>query len=49
VVAGIYEKAVAAGHEGVMLKSPASPYAAGKRGKNWVKIKPVMETLDLVV
>ena len=49
VVAGIYEKAVAAGHEGVMLKSPASPYAAGKRGKNWIKIKPVMETLDLVV
>jgi DNA ligase-1 len=33
----------------VMLKSPQSPYAPGKRGKNWLKIKPVMETLDLVV
>jgi DNA ligase-1 len=32
-----------------MLKSPESPYAPGKRGKNWLKIKPVMETLDLVV
>lgn len=48
-VARIYQEAINAGHEGVILKSPASPYAAGKRGKNWVKIKPVMETLDLVV
>ena len=48
-VAGIYEEAIAEGHEGVMLKSPESPYAPGKRGKNWLKIKPVMETLDLVV
>ena len=48
-VAGIYQEAIEAGHEGVMLKSPTSPYAPGKRGKNWVKIKPVMETLDLVV
>lgn len=48
-VAGIYQEAIGAGHEGVMLKSPGSPYAPGKRGKNWVKIKPVMETLDLVV
>ncbi|HOO54891.1 MAG TPA: ATP-dependent DNA ligase [Methanothrix sp.] len=48
-VTRIYEEATAAGHEGVMLKSPDSPYAPGKRGKNWLKIKPVMETLDLVV
>ncbi|MGC9515284.1 ATP-dependent DNA ligase [Methanocrinis sp.] len=45
----VYERAIGAGHEGVMLKSPESPYAPGKRGKNWLKIKPVMETLDLVV
>jgi DNA ligase-1 len=32
-----------------MIKNPASVYAPGKRGKNWLKIKPVMETLDLVV
>ena len=48
-VAGIYQEAIGAGHEGVMLKNPDSPYAPGKRGKNWLKIKPVMETLDLVV
>lgn len=45
----IYKEALAAGHEGVMIKNPASVYAPGKRGKNWLKIKPVMETLDLVV
>ena len=46
---GIYKEALAAGHEGIMIKDPASVYAPGKRGKNWLKIKPVMETLDLVV
>ncbi|MCX9013204.1 MAG: ATP-dependent DNA ligase [Candidatus Methanoperedens sp.] len=45
----IYGKALAGGHEGVMLKSPDSLYMPGKRGKNWLKLKPVMETLDLVV
>jgi DNA ligase-1 len=45
----IYRQALAAGHEGIILKNPASAYAPGKRGKNWLKIKPVMETLDLVV
>ncbi len=45
----IYSQALAAGHEGLILKNPASVYAPGKRGKNWLKIKPVMETLDLVV
>lgn len=37
-----------AGHEGVMAKDPASPYAAGARGAAWRKIKQV-HTLDLVV
>jgi DNA ligase-1 len=32
-----------------MLKNPSSVYAPGKRGKNWLKVKPVMETLDLAV
>ncbi len=45
----IYKDALAAGHEGVMLKNPRSLYTPGKRGKNWLKLKPVMETLDLVV
>ncbi|UGV39855.1 ATP-dependent DNA ligase [Methanococcoides orientis] len=45
----IYSAALAAGHEGVMIKNPKAPYSPGKRGKNWLKKKPIMETLDLVV
>ncbi|MEL4305387.1 ATP-dependent DNA ligase [Methanococcoides sp. LMO-2] len=45
----IYSAALAAGHEGVMIKNPDAPYSPGKRGKNWLKKKPIMETLDLVV
>jgi len=44
-----YRQALDAGHEGLILKNPQSVYAPGKRGKNWLKIKPVMETLDLAV
>lgn len=36
------------GHEGVMVKALDSTYAAGRRGKHWLKVKPV-HTLDLVV
>jgi DNA ligase-1 len=36
------------GHEGVMAKALASPYAAGRRGSAWVKVKQA-RTLDLVV
>ncbi len=41
-------RARAAGHEGLMAKNLASPYAPGERGKHWLKIKPVI-TLDLVI
>ena len=40
--------AVARGHEGVMAKLPAAPYAAGRRGSAWLKVKTA-RTLDLVV
>jgi len=40
--------ALAAGHEGVVVKALGSPYAAGRRGSAWRKVKPV-HTLDLVV
>lgn len=41
-------EALAAGHEGVLVKAIGSPYSAGRRGKSWVKVKPVL-TYDLVV
>ena len=40
--------ALAAGHEGVVVKGISSTYAAGRRGKAWIKVKPVL-TYDLVV
>ena len=42
------EDALARGHEGVMAKLPAAPYAAGRRGSAWLKVK-TPRTLDLVV
>jgi ATP-dependent DNA ligase len=44
----VLEQALAAGHEGVVVKDAASPYVAGRRGKAWRKVKPV-RTYDLVV
>jgi DNA ligase-1 len=40
--------AIARGHEGVMVKSLSAPYAAGRRGSAWLKVKQA-RTLDLVV
>jgi DNA ligase-1 len=42
------DDALARGHEGVMVKSLAAPYEAGRRGAGWLKVKPT-HTLDLVV
>lgn len=49
VITKTYEDALAAGHEGIMIKVTSSPYTPGQRGKNWVKIKPEVDTLDLAV
>jgi len=43
------QAALAAGHEGIMLKRPESTYTPGDRGKDWLKRKPDVETLDCVV
>ncbi|MFB3889140.1 MAG: ATP-dependent DNA ligase [Candidatus Bathyarchaeia archaeon] len=43
------EAAMDAGHEGLMAKKLDSPYTPGTRGKRWLKIKPVLESLDLVI
>ena len=41
-------EALAARHEGVVVKALDSTYTAGRRGKSWIKVKPV-HTYDLVV
>lgn len=44
-----YQEALDKGHEGIMIKVASSPYTPGVRGKNWIKIKPEVDTLDLGV
>jgi DNA ligase-1 len=44
----VLAEALEAGHEGVVVKDASSLYTAGRRGKGWLKVKPV-RTYDLVV
>ncbi|NJE29977.1 ATP-dependent DNA ligase [Thermococcus sp. 18S1] len=44
-----YQRALELGHEGLMAKRLDSVYEPGNRGKKWLKIKPTMEDLDLVI
>ena len=43
-----FDDVLGQGHEGVVVKDPRAPYAAGRRGAGWVKVKP-RRTADLVV
>jgi len=43
------KEAIAAGHEGLMAKKLDSPYTPGRRGKKWLKIKTILEPLDLAI
>nr|MDO8100746.1 ATP-dependent DNA ligase [Candidatus Njordarchaeota archaeon] len=43
------EEALNVGHEGLVAKKLDGPYTPGTRGKKWLKIKRVMEPLDLVI
>jgi ATP-dependent DNA ligase len=44
-----FEDARARGNEGLMIKSPASYYKPGRRGREWLKLKRAIATLDVVV
>jgi DNA ligase-1 len=46
--AAFHQRALAAGHEGVMAKDLASPYEPGGRGKRWLKLK-IADTVDCVI
>lgn len=37
------------GNEGLMIKSPASLYKPGRRGREWLKLKRAIATLDVAV
>lgn len=44
-----FAAARARGNEGLMLKSPESLYKPGRRGREWLKVKRAIATLDVVV
>ncbi len=44
-----FDDARARGNEGLMIKSPASLYKPGRRGRDWLKLKRAIATLDVVV
>ena len=44
-----YKKSLDKGNEGLMLKNLSKPYTPGRRVKGWLKLKPILEPLDLVI
>ncbi|MFH1641325.1 MAG: ATP-dependent DNA ligase [Nanoarchaeota archaeon] len=48
-VEDFYHSSLDAGNEGIMMKNLKAPYKPGARVNFMVKLKPVMETLDLVI
>jgi DNA ligase-1 len=44
-----FDMARARGNEGLMIKSPSSIYKPGRRGRDWLKLKKAIATLDVVV
>jgi DNA ligase 1 len=44
-----FSQALERGQEGIMAKAPHSPYAPGRRGRFWLKLKQPLATLDVVV
>ena len=44
-----FDAARARGNEGLMIKDPFSFYKPGRRGREWLKLKKALATLDVVV
>ena len=44
-----FDLARARGNEGLMIKSPGSFYKPGRRGRDWLKLKRAIATLDVAV
>ncbi|MBN1431717.1 MAG: ATP-dependent DNA ligase [Methanomicrobiaceae archaeon] len=48
-IEAFYRESLDAGHEGIMIKSLKSAYTPGQRVRQWIKIKPSVDTIDLAV
>jgi len=49
VITARFEASLTQGYEGVVLKQPDSAYHPGARGREWLKLKRPLGTLDVVV
>lgn len=45
----LFDAARVRGNEGLMVKDPWSAYKPGRRGREWLKVKKALATLDVVV
>jgi DNA ligase 1 len=45
----MFDESRALGYEGLVVKDPRSKYTPGRRGKNWIKLKKELDTLDVVI
>ena len=48
-ILNFYDEAIRKGFEGIIIKDSSIPYEPGKRSKGWVKYKPPMIELDVVI
>jgi len=48
-VEAAFRRSRAEGYEGLVVKDPEGPYAMGRRGSGWVKLKEELDTLDVVI
>ena len=46
---GLFDEARERGNEGLMVKAFDAPYKPGRRGRDWLKVKKALATLDVVV
>lgn len=44
-----YKNALELGHEGIMVKNLSKHYTCGRKVGGWIKLKPTLENLDLVI
>lgn len=49
LIDGLFDVARARANEGLMVKDPVSGYKPGRRGREWLKVKKALATLDVVV
>jgi DNA ligase-1 len=48
-IQSMFDESKSLGYEGLVVKNLSSQYTPGRRGKNWVKLKKELDSLDVVI